>query len=587
MSALPQPIGNLMKFIGNFLRIVTRLLRIIYLLFPAFLFFIAAWIAFWKLSQGRDVLIAMLERKGAGGIVLLAILFWSMVNWYSSRMLVYRRDIEKDSPIMGQHIPRLLGYFGFTIVWLGILRLPVLNDPAFNAHVKTLGVWLLLGLSFGAYCLLTILFEKYKKAKLMLPVSDSDSDATIKQKQDTENRRYRILYTCIGIGVALLIALNMLINSPSRAWLFFGSVILIQLCFLFFVVVRLGSGNMQMATAGTKQTNTGTFNSLGEKLFNNPDIWRQERSIFIVYQVVAVLSIAVYVYEIVNYEWSVKLGALPTVLIAFGVLVGLFSIISFFSIVTRINFHMIILILILLFGKFFNEPHYVATIDAKTTAPYDQRPSLKDYFFKWAERRKDDIIAARNAGNKYPVYFELADGGASRSGYWTAITLGTLEDVTNGDFSKHLFCLSGASGGSVGNGTFLALLKAKNEVSAQKTNYTDQAARYLKSDFLSYTLARMLGPDFVRPMFGGLPIADRATALENALEKGEDDSAILYGKFKTAFSEYIPSDNNELPIICVNVTRVQDGCPSVVSTMKLDESFGQRVDILATMPKDK
>jgi len=33
--------------------------------------------------------------------------------------------------------------------------------------------------------------------------------------------------------------------------------------------------------------------------------------------------------------------------------------------------------------------------------------------------------------------------------------------MTNGKFDEHLFCLSGASGGSVGNGTYFALLYNK------------------------------------------------------------------------------------------------------------------------------
>jgi predicted acylesterase/phospholipase RssA len=292
--------------------------------------------------------------------------------------------------------------------------------------------------------------------------------------------------------------------------------------------------------------------------------------------------VIVYIIAILSYEWSVAMGSFATVLLAFGVLTGMFSIITFFSVVFRVNFHVVIVVLILLFGGFF-EPHRVTLIDSKEETVFKKRPGLREYFDNWTQKRKDSIEKG-----EYPILFTLADGGASRSGYWTAATLSKLEDTTGGKFSQHLFCLSGASGGSVGNGTFLALLKLKDSILSHTTNFTAESNKFLKSDFLSYTLARMLGPDFVRPMFGGLPIADRAAALEYAMENGEDKSAFLYQKLATPFSKYIPDTTNNLPILCINVTRVQDGCPSVVSNIRLERSvFGQRVDILDTLPHGK
>ena len=590
-------IFNLIRWVWHFvkgpLQVFTIFLRTVWLLFPAVLFFLMAWMAFWKLSQGKDVLISTLEREGAGGVVLIAILFWALVNWYSSRMLVYRRDIESLNLTIGRHMPRLLGYLSFSLVWIGLMRLPTLTNPNWNVHEKSWMDWMWMGVSIIMYIILTKVFNRYKSKKLLTPRNASDSEATLKSKQQTEDRRYRTVYISIAVVVALLVTLNSVISHKfltslydKRPWILFFSTMIIQLCFLFFVVVRLGTTAVR--TSGEKEPvkrkKRGLFDRLGEKLFNNPDLWQQEKSIFLVYNFIAAISIAVYVLEIISYDWSVKLGSFSTVLLAFGILTGIFSIITFFSIVAKINFHMIILIMILLFGKFFPEPHNATLVKSNTDSIYKQRPGLREYFSQWVAARIDSI----KAKEEYPVYFTLADGGASRSGYWTAATLGKLEDITGGNFSYHLFCMSGASGGSVGNGTFLALLKMRKEICSSNSNFTDEADRYLKSDFLSYTLARMLGPDFIRPMFGRLDVADRAAALEHALESGEDKDALLYKKFKTPFSEYIPSPTNPLPIICINVTRVQDGSPSVISNIKLDNDiFGHRVDILGTLPAYK
>ncbi len=597
MSLLFNSLYSFVRWIWHIvkrpLQTFTIFLRVIWLLFPAVLFFVAAWMAFWKLSQGKDVLIATLEREGAGGVVLIAILFWALVNWYSSRILVYRRNIESLNQWIGRHMPRLLGFLCFSLVWIGLMRLPTLTDPDFNIHEKNWMDWLWLAVSVLMYFILTKIFENYKSKRLLFEQKSSDSADTINKKQEKEDNRYRVVYISMGVIVTLLIILNSVVSHnflfslyEKRSWLFFFSTMLIQVCFLFFVVVRLGAGAVRISgdSGLSKRKKPGVFDRLGEKLFNNADLWQQEKSIFIIYNCIASIAITIYMIEIINYEWSVKMGSFPTVLLAFGILTGIFGIITFFSIVARINFHMIILIMILLFGRFFPEPHNATLIKSGRNSVYKERPGLREYFSTWVAARIDSIKAKED----YPVYFTLADGGASRSGYWTAATLGKLEDITGGNFSYHLFCLSGASGGSVGNGTFLALLKLRKEICSRNSDFTDEAHKYLKSDFLSYTLARMLGPDFIRPMFGRLDIADRAAALEYALENGQDKTAILYEKFKTPFSAYIPSDSNQLPIICINVTRVQDGCPSVISNIKLDDNiFGQRVDILASLPGEK
>src|SRR5258706_6410187 len=48
-----------------------------------------------------------------------------------------------------------------------------------------------------------------------------------------------------------------------------------------------------------------------------------------------------------------------------------------------------------------------------------------------------------------PVFIVATEGGGIRAAYWTAAVLGTLHDATDGAFTRHLFAISGVSGGSV------------------------------------------------------------------------------------------------------------------------------------------
>ena len=137
----------------------------------------------------------------------------------------------------------------------------------------------------------------------------------------------------------------------------------------------------------------------------------------------------------------------------------------------------------------------------------------------------------------------------------------------------------------MGNAAFYASLFEK------KINGDDQPSlkncqSFLKNDFLSFTLARMLGPDFFKPLFPFDFIYDRAAALEFSMESVPLNKKM--GKLMaTPLSQIINADqqqDNRLPVLCINTTSMQDGRPGVVSTMKLDYNiFGRRLDVLDSL----
>jgi hypothetical protein len=134
----------------------------------------------------------------------------------------------------------------------------------------------------------------------------------------------------------------------------------------------------------------------------------------------------------------------------------------------------------------------------------------------------------------------------------------------------------------------LALLKYRQGLAEAQQSFTTAAQDYLASDFLTYTVARTLGPDFIRPVLPLPFINDRAAALEDAMQQGEH--SFLQGKFNTPVSDLVPftNGNENLPMICINTTRMQDGGPSVISTIKLDSgSFNKRRDILSSLDTGK
>jgi predicted acylesterase/phospholipase RssA len=591
------PVWHLLRVLWKIfkrpLRLFTALLRVLWLLFPAVVFLFATWACFWQLPQGRDVLIDMLEKKQMGGTILLAVLFWTLVSWYSSRIVIYRKKIlYEENEKMAFHTPRLIGFLGFSVVWIALLRLP--KDAYLSVSIHRWLPWVLLLFSFILYFIFYNQIKNYRDKKLHINKSIGlDTQEELEQKEKSEKTRFSKIFIFMGCLTAGLLMLNTII---THAWLLLISVIILQHIFLVIVIIRRGRVPLKQKDSyempldypsitdwQQAEYKKGNIFSIGiwERILYNANIPQKEKWFFITYNIITVLSLIVYFLTITNYRFSVQLGSFATVLICFGVLVGFFSLLTFLSVVLKVNLHMAVWILIIVFGKIF-EPHWAKLIDytQKEVKVFDSRPTLFNYFDSWADKRK----AVIEKDSTYPVFFILADGGASRSGYWTASVLSKLEDTTSGKFSEHLFCLSGASGGSVGNGTFLALLKNRGALAAQGQSFTKGAQDYLRSDFLTYTLARTLGPDFIRPIIPLPFINDRAAALENAMEQGEP--SFLQKKFNAPVSDLIPftNGNENLPLICINATRVQDGGPAVISTIKLDyPSFGNRIDILTTL----
>jgi hypothetical protein len=100
----------------------------------------------------------------------------------------------------------------------------------------------------------------------------------------------------------------------------------------------------------------------------------------------------------------------------------------------------------------------------------------------------------------------------------------------------------------------------------------------------------MLGPDVFRHIFPFQFVDDRGASLARVLEQGPSKKCLLYDSMSTKFSELITQKDHPsyLPILCINTTRMQDGLPTVITTIDLsDPRFDQRLDFLDLLDKEK
>lgn len=540
---------------------------------------------FWVLGQGKDLMVAFAENRQAKLFFFIAIAFWSYTAWYSSRIIAYLVARKQGQPMQFKNVaangnaeitrggdyfqipeawlkrfPRLIGFSCILIIELAVLQLKVYKAP---------------GLSIGAAKLtFAILFFSY----LFL---NNALDGFFDRNKFITWRIFYILLVLFVISIIVLLLLNTRLLMP-----FIWVLLLFHLAFIFYMHLRRMK-DVNEADAGKNYPEF--IRKINCKILSRIHVPLNEFGYFTWFNIISLIGLVIYFATIISKLFSWTIGPFPFVILAFSVLLGIGNIVTALSIRANVNFHLVIFLIAALIPSV--ETHYVQVFDLDKNFPptvFHQRQDIREYYTRWMN--DSERVGAMNADSTYDVYFVLANGGASRSGYWSAAVLGTLNDTTYGDFSKHLFCLSGASGGSVGNATFFSLLHEKKM--HQSNLQMDTAARsYLKLDFLTFTLARMLGPDYLKLILHTNIFGDRAAALEEIVEAGSEKSEYsLKPDFAENFSSLITKKgvNSDLPVICINVTRMQDGNPGVVSNIVIDSSnFNDRVDVLNLLQAGK
>ena len=117
-------------FTLHFLR---ALFKSLWLFFPAILFLLLAWAAFWQLSQGKDLLQRTLENRRIFALFIIAEIFWTYITWYTCYM-ISKIKLDRlpanntDEDIihwrrMLTQMPRFLAFSCLTIIVVAFLKL--------------------------------------------------------------------------------------------------------------------------------------------------------------------------------------------------------------------------------------------------------------------------------------------------------------------------------------------------------------------------------------------------------------------------------------------------------------------------------
>jgi hypothetical protein len=585
------------QFLSGVLRFISQLSKSIWLFFPGIIFLLFGIFCFWTLGQGKDIIVAFTENTSrtifslnyTRIIFFVAIGFWAYVSWYSARIISYIKKIRQEDDVQiisgvnretaekeyternnffeiginfTNEFPRIIGNSCFLI-----LELALLQSPASMNTISSTAAWI----SFFLLLIVIRYINKWANDKLAMKPSFR-----------------KLFYALLFILIALIISTSLF--TKIYILTLFGLLVLFHVVFILYINLR----RVQMQKKAQKlmliEKQIQKKPNRLQRLMDYFCIPREEIGYFKWFLFIGICGIALYIASIIWLSFARSIGPFPFIILAFGVLLAFGNTVTAFSVKYKVNFHFILFILAFILG--FGETHYVRTLDLQTNNNYELRPDLRTYLTAWLNNRN---ISALPDSMKYDMYFVMSNGGASRSGYWTAGVLGRLEDASLSHdkanrFSDHVFCVSGTSGGGVGVATFFSLLR--NKESHIDALYAKSAKAFLKQDYFTYTFARMLGPDFFNYIFHVSTVKDRAAALEMSFEESSRNTndSTYEVPFYDTLSKFPAMKDGKiyLPILFVNTTRMQDGNPGIVTNLKPDSGiFNERIDVLNLLGNNK
>ncbi|POF29029.1 hypothetical protein [Roseibium marinum] len=203
------------------------------------------------------------------------------------------------------------------------------------------------------------------------------------------------------------------------------------------------------------------------------------------------------------------------------------------------------------------------------------------------------------ADQEIPVFIVAAAGGGIYAAQNAAFFLSKLDDSLASEgcglFSKHVFAVSGVSGGSVGAALHGALLKNQLIAMGKGKKCANEEAllepklfKILNEDLLAPIVANFVTLDYPQRFLPTWPISfpDRAIALENAILSAvsrHEDGSRQY--LENAASLHWKADSG-LPALVLNTTELNSGRTVASSPFKLHGRYSDKNRPVTGFPQE-
>lgn len=526
---------------------------------PGIVMVVLLHVLFISLEQGRDIVRQTFENGWRMGYLGVATIFLAYITWYGARLRALALwDRVKLHPRIRKLMPRLLGHGTYMAALVGMVRM----GDDLRSWTSECPVILAIVLDLTWFVLL-----RFIAVRLMEMVGSN-------------TRWMRHLLTTFRVALFVLAASLVAVGECMQnvRWAPVLIMGLMQGCFTLIVNVRskwVRELNPDEAKEDPTRPNKTWWNKFFPRKWGLRSSGQEEMLPYGIelrhFKHFNAISLLVLAFMLIVWyvpTLAIGMGPFAVAWFCFGILLGFFHLLAWVSKKSGAPLTTMLFFLILGMGYFWD--HHEVTV-TPTAAQAKARCHFEERWHTWSDRIRNDSPDT----SAVPIIFVLADGGASRSGYWVNRVLQRLHSQDE-RFYPALFSLSGASGGSVGVAAYYQHAVLDHYKSTSDTSrFSDTLA--LGNDMLSSTVSHMLGPDLVNLLF---PFRhDRARALELAMERTDT----LWRT--TARSLFSCPDTGHRPILCLNTTRMGDGQPGVVCSVSLD-NVSTRIDLLDSLPPD-
>ena len=208
--------------------------------------------------------------------------------------------------------------------------------------------------------------------------------------------------------------------------------------------------------------------------------------------------------------------------------------------------------------------------------PAAERADLKEALWAWLAAQGVASSAAHSGPDRvYPVIIVASEGGGIRAAYWTAAVLDRLHEPSpvgaSFDAGRHVFALSGVSGGSLGLASWLAVRRGRlcsPPASAEPPSDPPTTATVaLSRDFLSPALAGLFYYDLMQSFWPWpYPWFDRSRGLEEGWQRAH--SQVPGRPFEHTLGA-LYAGCPQLPLLFMNTTVVETGKRGIMAPVSL------------------
>ncbi|MEI8073337.1 MAG: hypothetical protein WCH78_01210 [Bacteroidota bacterium] len=543
---------------SQWLQILRDLLFVLRELWLLLCFNILALIAFLLIPQGTDMLLSILEPKSFFttlipiAVLLIALFYWSVSSEFCTRFIIYMTDnsghtLSPDRVLLRKSIQKKLAqfflYYPAVLVALACIKAFLINLAEIDQSW-----WLLLLILTGIVLLLFILNYLYQPDKKNHKSNIFHWMHLSEEEKYWTSKLYGI-FNDYRVDLYQEEIQNKHEDLPRE--------------------LQLPNGNYIPVSFQLKER--------PKKLVENKNIvvwiyriplsyYRNLITQLLVLAVIAMLLILYFAFAGITVYQSV--GAVALICFAFACWQLVYTVLHFLDKAqpipkTNLTFRLLVLIWIC-FCSYINNDHPARFI--KNDRVINAKP-LSEHFNNWISHLQQS--ENYQITDSVPVFFIASEGGALRTGAFTAMLLAKLQDSFP-NFKKHIYCYSGISGGGLGLQFFQSL--PTPAIKDQLRNNRNSTKAFFEIDYLSPVTGKLVFGEILNYFIPQqIPAFDRAIALEQAWEASWANATdhTVPNSFANSFDEQI---GNDKPALFINTVESETGLPCIFTNTLLDSS---------------